>query len=174
MCEPVTIGALTLTATQTAMAGLMIATAAASVYASNKQGKAQAQLIGRQNQVQADQIADAAGQQLTERSRAARRERAMMRASGAEAGINLGSGSFLAALSTSALNQTNDAGTILQNERNQQAARQANANSLQNQNRANTAYGWGAAAQIIGAGVGGYSAGQRAGSAGSQSALQTG
>jgi hypothetical protein len=50
---------------------------------------------------------------MTERARAARRERASMRSAGAESGINMGSNSFLAGLQTSVLNQYSDQGLIL-------------------------------------------------------------
>lgn len=130
MCEPVTIGTLALTAGQTFLAGLTIASTAASVYAGNKQAQAQADAINAQNRVQAEQISRQAAQQMSENAKRAYIERGAMRAAAAESGINLGSNSFLAALQTSAMNQYNEAGTIVYNERASQDARQARARSL--------------------------------------------
>jgi len=108
---------------------LAIASAAANVYGQRQAAKAQLQAIAEQERVQAEEIARAAGVELTERARAARRERARARAAASEAGVNLNSGSFIAALQTSAMNQYNDMGLIVQNERAQQRARAANARS---------------------------------------------
>jgi hypothetical protein len=121
MCDPLTA---TIIATATAAVGQIGA---------YQTGKAQARALAQQSQVQSDEISAAAGNELTERARAARRERATARAAGSEAGINLGSGSFIAALQNSAFNQYNDQGLIIQNERNQQRARIANTNSLASQ-----------------------------------------
>lgn len=93
--------------------------------AANRAAKRQANALDEQNQIQADEIADQQGVELNERARAARRERAAARVSASEAGINLGSNSFLAMLQTSELNQSIDSGLILKNERNAQRARQA-------------------------------------------------
>lgn len=130
MCFPVAIGALALSATQMAVVGVTLATTAASLASQRQQAKAQERATNEQNAIQADEIAKSAGVELGERARAARRERASMRASASESGINLGSNSFLAALQTSQMNQSNDMGLITQNERGQQRARQANARSL--------------------------------------------
>jgi hypothetical protein len=129
MCEPVTIGSLTITATQMAWIGtaVTVASTAASVYGQHQSAVAQVKAINKQNQIQAQEIASAAGQDMTERARAARRERGAMRASGAQAGIAVDNGgSFVAALQTSALNQNIDNGLISYNERAQQRARNAN------------------------------------------------
>lgn len=132
MCEPVTIGTLTISAAQMAAigVGVTVASAAASQYGQYQSAKAQVSAINQQNKLQAEEIAKAAGQEMTERARAARRERGAMRAAGSEAGINIDtSGSFTAALQASAFNQYNDQGLISYNERAQQRARQANATS---------------------------------------------
>jgi hypothetical protein len=133
MCLP--IAALGLTAAQTLMAGLTVATTAASVIGQRQSAKAQQAAIRKQSEVQNDQIAKAAGQELTQQARAARRERATMRATASESGINLESGSFLAALQTSSLNQFNNQGLIVQNAAGQQAGRAASTQSLLNQSK---------------------------------------
>lgn len=152
MCFP--IAALGLAAGQTAMLAVTVAATAASIYGQQQSAKAQARATGEQNEQQAEQIAQARGQELHERARAARRERAEMRANASEAGINLGSNSFLAALQTSAMNQYNDQGLILQNEKSQQAAREAQARSIQAGLRVPS--GLSAALTLGAAGVGAY------------------
>jgi len=119
MCEPVT-----------AMMAIAAVGTGTQMYAQRESAKAQQRALNKQNQVQADEISDKAGQELTERARAARRERATARVLAGEAGINLGSGSFLAQLQSSAMSQYNDMGLIMQNEKSQQAARTAQINSL--------------------------------------------
>lgn len=152
MCFPIV--ALGITAAQTAMIGLTVAATAASVAAQHQSAKAQTKAINEQNQVQADEIADAAGVELGERARAARRERASMRAAASESGVNLGSGSFIAALQTSISNQQNDMGLITANANNRQRARGAQAKSLMSQIQMPTAAS--AAFQIGAAGAGSY------------------
>lgn len=123
MCEPATImgvGSLVI-------GGL-------SAVQQYQQASATNKAIAAQDQARADEIAKAAGNELTERARAARRERGAMRAAASEMGVNLAGGSFLAALQTSILNQYNDMGLIVQNERGQQRARAAQAATLRAQN----------------------------------------
>jgi hypothetical protein len=130
---------------------------AVSVVGQYQSAKAQVKAIDQQNEIQAQEIADAAGVEMTERARAARRERAAMRTRGAEAGINLGTGSFLDALQTSVLNQHYDQGLILRNESNQQRARDAQARSLMSRIQVPTAL---SGALAIGtSAVSGYTAG---------------
>lgn len=93
--------------------------------AANKAAGRQTAALERQNQLVADEISEAQGQELNDRAREARRQRAAARVSSSESGINLGSNSFLAMLQTSELNQSIDSGLILRNENNQQRARQA-------------------------------------------------
>jgi len=125
MCPPVAA----ITATQW-LVGLSALSAAVSTVGQIQSGKAQARAINQQNEAQAEEIADAAGHEMSERARAARRERASLRAAGSAAGINLDtSGSFLASLNTASMNQYNDNGLISYNERTQQRARQAGAAS---------------------------------------------
>ena len=152
MCEPTTLAVLSAVGTAVSIAG------------QHQSGKAQVKAINQQNEIQSQEIADAAGVEMTERARAARRERAALRASGAESGINLGSNSFLAALQTSVFNQFNDQGLILRNESNQQRARQAQAKSLVSQVQVPNALS--AALSIGSAGIGTFanaSAARRAG-----------
>jgi len=91
----------------------------------NKQMQRQANALAVQNNVAQQEIADQHGQQINERMRAARRERAAARVAASESGINLGSNSFLAMLQTSEINQSIDSGLILHNESTQQRARNA-------------------------------------------------
>lgn len=129
MCEPVTAAWGAMTFMQQALVVASVASSAASMYGQHESAKAQVAAINEQNETQADEIARQAGQEMFERTRAAHRERAQARAAGSEAGINLGSNSFLAALQTSAFNQYNDMGLVAQNEKAQQAARSAGARS---------------------------------------------
>ena len=115
MCEPVSI----------IMAAVAIIGSVAANRAANKAAKAQAKAIGAQNQQRAQEIADAAGQQLDVQARAARKERAAARVSAAESGINLGSNSFLAMLQDSEVSQSINSGVIVKNAKNQQLARDA-------------------------------------------------
>lgn len=129
MCEPVTAAwAASTFLTKAFIVGSVASTALGQV-GQYQSAKAQVRAINQQNEVQAREISKAAGQEMFERARAARRERGTARAAGSEAGVNLGSGSFLAALQNSAFNQYNDQGLIVQNEKSQQAARSANARS---------------------------------------------
>jgi hypothetical protein len=152
MCFP--IAALGLTAVQTAMVGVTLAASAAAVYSQNQTAKATAKAITQQNEIQADEINRAAGEALNQRARAAREERAQMRASAAASGINLGSNSFIAALQTSAMNQYNDQGLIIQNAQNRQSARQAEANTAASGLRIDT--GLSAALKVGGSTFGAY------------------
>jgi len=157
MCEPTTIALIA----STAIAGI-------SQYGQYQSAKAQVRAIDEQNEIQAQEISEAAGLEMTERARAARRERGAMRAAGAESGINLGSNSFLAGLQTSVLNQYNDQGLILRNESNQQRARDAQARSLTSRIQVPTALS--AALNIGAAGLGAYGDATAARRAGEQSA----
>lgn len=158
MCFPV--AALGMTAAQTLMTGLAVATSAASFVAADRQAKAQQKLINQQSAIQADEIARAAGQELTQQAMAARRERAEMRAAASQSGINLNSGSFLDALQASSQTQENNMGLIIQNERAQQRARGANTQSLLNQNaRPSPLLG---ALSVASAGVGAYQGSKKA------------
>lgn len=99
------------------------AVAAVGTYAAdknaNKMADNQSKLLTKQAIQRDSEINQAAGQQEDARARAAREERASARAAAAESGVNLGSGSFLAQLQTSDLNQVNDNGIILKNAENQ-------------------------------------------------------
>lgn len=157
MCEPTTI-----------MMGVSMAVAAVGAVGQHQSAKAQVRAIDQQNEIQAQEIAEATGVEMTERARAARRERGVMRAAGAESGINLGSNSFLAGLQNSVFNQYNDQGLILRNESNAQRARSAEANSLMARIQVPTALS--SALSIGAAGAQGYYAGKGAQRAGQQSA----
>ena len=122
MCEPTTI--------MLGMAALSAVTTGVSMVGQRSQAKAQVRATNKANALQAEQISDQHGVELSERARAARRERGQARVLAGEAGINLGSGSFMAQLQGSAMNQYNDSGLILQNEKAQQGSRAAQANTL--------------------------------------------
>lgn len=91
----------------------------------NKAAERQANALAIQSQGKQEEIADQAGNELNERARAARRERAAARVASSESGINLGSGSFLAMLQASEISESIDSGLILRGERVQQRAREA-------------------------------------------------
>jgi hypothetical protein len=154
MCDPVTLTA--------------VAVATVGQIGQYQSAKAQVRAIDKQNEIQSQEIAEAAGVEMTERARAARRERGAMRAQGAESGINLGSNSFLAGLQTSVLNQYNDQGLILRNESNQQRARDAQAKSLMARIQVPTALS--GALSIGAAGAQGYFSQKAAVAAGQKSA----
>ena len=136
------------------------AVAVIGMYASDRaqaiSASRQATALRKQNQIVADQIADQQGQQIDERARAARRERAAARVAASESGINLGSNSFLAMLQTSEINQSIDSGLILHNEKNMQEARQARFSSNMAGLLSKTNLGM--ATDMAGAGLQAYSA----------------
>lgn len=115
MCDPVSL----------TLAAVAVIGSVATNMAMNSAADAQAAALEEQNEIVADEISDSMGQELNERARAARRERAAARVSASEAGINLGSNSFLAMLQTSEVNQSIDSGIILKNNENAQRGRQA-------------------------------------------------
>lgn len=106
-------------------AAVAVVASIASNISANKQMRKQEKAINRQNAIRQKEISKQAGQELTQRARAARRERGAARAAAGAAGVNLDSNSFLAMLTTSEVNQVNDSGTILFNERSAQSARDA-------------------------------------------------
>lgn len=130
MCEPVTI-----------MTAVAVTASIARDVAHNKAMKRQERALNEQNRIRQEEIRKQAGQELTERARAARRERGAARAAASAAGVNLDSNSFLAMLTTSEVNQTNDQGTILYNERAAQRARHAEYTSALSQIQYNTGLG---------------------------------
>lgn len=119
MCDPVSL----------TIAAVMAVGSIASNVAANKAADAQAKAINAQGEIRSEEIADAAGADLDERARAARRERAAARVAASESGISLGSNSFLAMLQASEIDQSIDSGLILKNQRNQQRANTAEVKS---------------------------------------------
>lgn len=107
------------TAVAIGVAAVAAVSAVATNVAANKSADAQSKLLTKQAIQRDSEINQAAGQQEDERAKAAREERASARAAAAESGVNLGSGSFLAQLQTSDLNEVNDNGIILKNAENQ-------------------------------------------------------
>lgn len=122
-----------MSAAMTAMSAAAVATTAVSVTAAAEQSKANAAAIDQQNQVQADQISQQAGQQESIAANTARATRAQSIVAAGGAGVDLGSNSFLGSLQTTTMNQMTENGLIIDNETNSQDARQANAQSLMNQ-----------------------------------------
>jgi len=147
MCDPVSI----------TLAAVSIIGSVAANQAQNRAARRQAAAIQTQSDLQAEEIRGAQGQQLDERARAARRERAAARVAASESGINLGSNSFLAMLQTSEINQSIDSGLILKNEKIQQRSRVAETNSILS--GIHTKTGLGIALDATQAGVQGYFAG---------------
>lgn len=119
MCEPVTL-----------MAAFAVATTAMTAVAQSQQASAQAKVINQQSQIRSQQIADQAGQQENVAAMKARQEQAQSIAAASAAGVNLGSNSFLSSMQTTAMNQSNENGLILENEQNQQQANTADTQSL--------------------------------------------
>lgn len=133
MCLPA-IPALGLASSMmTNMAAAAAVTTAVSVAAAKESAAANAKAIDQQNQVQAIQISQQAGQQESIAANQARQARAQSIVAAGGAGIDLGSNSFIGSLQTTTMNQQTENGLILDNEKNSQAARQANAQSLMNQ-----------------------------------------
>lgn len=122
--------------------------------AENKAAERQANALAIQNSVKQGEIADQHGNEINEVARAARRERAAARASASEAGINLGSNSFLAMLQSSEVNESINTGLILHDEKTQQKAREAEYQSNLSQLTRHT--GLGIALGAIGSGVSAY------------------
>lgn len=140
-----------------ALAAVMMVAEGTRQYGQYKTGKAQAAALNKQNAARAEEIRDAASVELGERARAARRERARLMAAGSESGFQTSGGSFEALMMNSLFQQGFDQGLILENERTQQEAREAHAQSLMSQIQL-PSFG-SAALQIAGAGVQGYALG---------------
>ena len=107
------------------MVGLAVVGSVAQNRAANKAADRQAKAYAEQNDILMEEISDRQGNELNERARAARRERAAARVAASESGINLGSNSFLAMLQASEISESIDSGLILHNEKTQQRARRA-------------------------------------------------
>lgn len=146
MCDPLTLG----------IAAVMAVGSIATNVAANKAASAQAKAINEQGAIRSEEIADAAGADLDERARAARRERAAARVAASESGISLGSNSFLAMLQASEIDQSIDSGLILKNQRNQQRANTAEVKSSLAGVQRKTGLGMALDAGI--AGISGYTA----------------
>lgn len=135
---------------------LFAVAAAASIASdseSNRQTKRTVKALNAQNELRADEINQQAGQELNERSRAARKERAAARVAASEAGVNLGSGSFLALLQSSEVQQAQESGVILKNKDSAQKARQAEYTSQLSQHSYVTGVGMVLNAASAGAGA---------------------
>jgi type II secretory pathway component HofQ len=122
--------------------------------AQNRAIKNQQKALAVQNQVRQDEINQQTGNEVNEIARAARRERAAARVAASESGINLGSGSFLAMLQESSVNQSINSGLTLKNGANAQRARDASYRS--NLAALVTKSGLGIALDAVGSGVSAY------------------
>ncbi|MDE3106475.1 MAG: hypothetical protein KGK08_14990 [Acidobacteriota bacterium] len=111
------------------MVGMAVASTAMSAFAQHQQAAATGKAIEAQSAIQGQEISAAAGQQLNVSAENARAAKAQSIVAAGGAGVNLGSGSFLASLQTTNMNQANDAGLIMENEKNQQLSRVANTQS---------------------------------------------
>lgn len=121
MCEPITISATTMWV----MAGVTAVAAGAAAYSAKQSGKRQVKALDEANELRAGQIAKQGGAELMQVSREARRSQGEARATASEAGINLGSNSFLALLQNSAFNASFDSGLVSYNNEEAQKGRQS-------------------------------------------------
>lgn len=157
MCEPVTIGALTLTATETMMASaaaVAVASTAVSVAAQRSQAAAAQSSIDAAAKIRATQVSNVAGQQESVAAKSARQARAESVVAAGESGINLGSNSFLASMQTTAMTQSDNNGLILENEKNQQLGDQATVQSeLNTQAYSPSIFGGAVSSGLAGAGA---------------------
>jgi len=144
MCDPISI----------TIAAIAVVASIDQSRQANKAADRQAKAYNEQNRLLQEEIADQHGNELNERARAARRERAAARVASSEAGINLGSNSFMAMLQSSEINQGIDSGLIVRNEKTRQRSRDAQYRSNLSQLTKKT--GLGIALDAAGAGVGAY------------------
>lgn len=136
------------------VAGLMAVQTVVTMRAENRAAREAANNLAIQNANQQEEIADQAGNEINERARAARRERAAARVSASEAGINLGSNSFLAMLQASEISESIDSGLILRGEKLRQRSRESQYRANLSQLTRHT--GLGIATGAVVAGVQGY------------------
>jgi hypothetical protein len=112
--------------------GTMVATTAVTAVAAHQQAMKQQGAINAQADARATQVAAAAGQQESVAAMEARQARSQSVVAAGESGINLGSNSFMASLQTTTMNQSNNDGLIMENEKNQQNSDTAQTQSLMN------------------------------------------
>jgi hypothetical protein len=134
--------------------GATVATTAVTAIAAHQQAMKQQGAINAQADARATQVASAAGQQQSVAAMEARQARSQSVVAAGESGINLGSNSFLASLQTTTMNQANNEGLIMENEKNQQAGDTATVQSeLNTQATSPTFLGGGLNAALSGAGA---------------------
>lgn len=121
MCEPVTL-----------MAAFAVATTAMTAVASSQSAAANEKSIDNESIIRGQQISQQAGQQENIAAMQARQQRAAGIAAASGAGINLNSNSFMASMQTTTMNQANENGLILENEKNNVQANTAETQSLLN------------------------------------------
>lgn len=117
MCDPTGISE---TALIEIAVGASVASAAVSFVAAKQNANAQQKAINAQADARATQVAAQAGQAESAAAMAARQARSSSVVAAGESGINLGSNSFLASLQTTTMNQYENEGLIMENEKNQQ------------------------------------------------------
>lgn len=152
MCEPVTIGALSMTAAQTAMAGFMAASAAATMYGQNQQAKATVKASGIQAQNQAEEQRAAAEVELGTRVRERNARIGTAVTAAGEAGVS--GQSYALTLNNIAADFERDQGTITKNLGFQQRATQGQLDSVRAARGGPTALS--AGLNIAGAAMKGY------------------
>lgn len=161
MCEPVTIGAFTMTAMETFMVGAAAATTAVSVIAAKQQANAEEKAVDASADARATQVAQQAGQEESAAAMQARQARSQSVVAAGESGINLGSNSFLASLQTTTMNQYENEGLIMENEKNQQNNDQAQVQSELNSKAYSPSF-LGGALDVALSGAGAYMSAQNA------------
>lgn len=124
ICDPTGI-------TEAAVIMTVVGTAVSAV-AAHQQAMKNEGAINDQANARAKQVAAEAGQAESQAAVAARNARADSTVAAGESGINLGSHSFIASLQTTTMNQSNNAGLIMENEKNQQNSDAAETQALMN------------------------------------------
>lgn len=157
MCDP--------TGITEAMVVMAVVGTTVSVIAQHQQAMKEEGALNAQADARSKQVAAAAGQAESNAALAAREARADSTVAAGESGINLGSHSFIASLQTTTMNQYNNEGLIMENEKNQQTADVAETQSLLN-TKATSATFLGGALDVALAGGGAYIKGTSAYQAG--------
>jgi len=112
MCEPVTIGALTIGLSE-AMAGMAVASTVAGAVGARKQAKGQMASSATQRKAQGEEISGKAGRSMGERVKQGRAERSRLRVAAGESGV--AGQSFEAQMMDSAFQEDEDLAMIGKN-----------------------------------------------------------
>jgi hypothetical protein len=147
--------------------------AATTAVAANQQAKAEQGAINKQAETRSSEIAAQAAQAEQQQAQEGREARAQSAVAASASGINLGSNSFLASIQETTMNQVNNQGLIMENERNAQAGNQAEANS-ELASKASRSTFLGATLDVALAGAGGYMRGKSLEAAGANASARAG